>query len=96
MRNTLIICVFSAPVLIFYIQIDVRAGPPFNGYLIHKLVLEKKYKALIKLLSLCVVGAEDINQLVINRKAAVDGNTALHLAVASADERLVKVSYYNQ
>lgn len=75
----------------------MRCGPPFNGYLIHKLVLEKKYLALNHLLSLSESirdeGGSCLSRLDVNRKALVDKNTALHLAVASADLKTVKVNH---
>ena len=69
----------------------MQPGPPFNGYLLHKLVMERSHTSVQYL----VTATERFwtgRSLEINRTNAIEHNTPLHLAVALGDNKMVSVS----
>lgn len=69
----------------------MQPGPPFNGYLLHKLVMERSHTSVRYLVS-AIERFWSGRSLEINRTNAIEHNTPLHLAVALGDNMMVSVS----
>lgn len=69
---------------------NIKPGPPFHGFLIHKLVLEHCHQSVQTLASVSKQLPED-KKLDINKPNAIEHNTALNLAVAVGDNTMLTV-----
>lgn len=72
-------------------QVNTRVGPPFNGYLIHKLILEQQNNSLAHIIR--ILSDNPATRLDLEVPSLIDKNTALHLAVSVCSEQLVKVNF---